>query len=67
MTNAEDLKQFDEWWNKNEAQFTADSCHMSQYHMASVVWAAAVKSQEATIESLEDETRVLQANMPLDD
>lgn len=33
---------FDEWWNKNESQFTADSCHMSEYHMASVVWNAAM-------------------------
>lgn len=37
---------FDEWWNLNEKQFTADSCHMSEYHMASVVWEAAFKAGE---------------------
>ena len=32
---------FDEWWDGNEAQYTADSCHMSDYHMAKTVWEAA--------------------------
>ena len=34
-------KGFDEWWDGNEAQYTADSCHMSDYHMAKTVWEAA--------------------------
>ena len=32
---------FEEWWDKNEKQFSADACHVSEYHMASVVWTAA--------------------------
>ena len=35
---------FDEWWNANEMQYTSDSCHMSEYHMASVVWKAALSA-----------------------
>lgn len=32
---------FEQWWEANEKQYSADACHMSEYHMASVVWAAA--------------------------
>ena len=32
---------FDEWWNKNEQQYSGDACHMSEYHMAFTVWNAA--------------------------
>ncbi len=35
---------FDEWWDKNETQYSSDSCHMSEYHMASVVWNAAFEA-----------------------
>ncbi len=38
---------FDEWWDENEKQFTSDSLHMSEYHMASVVWEAAQENQES--------------------
>lgn len=34
---------FDQWWGNNEKQYSADACHMSEYHMASVVWEAAKK------------------------
>ena len=34
---------FDEWWDINEKQYSADSCHMSEYHMAHFVWKAAFK------------------------
>jgi hypothetical protein len=37
-------KEFDEWWELNEEQFMNDSLHMSTYHMASIVWQAAIKS-----------------------
>lgn len=33
---------FDEWWEKNEAQYSSDACHMSEYHMAFTVWNAAL-------------------------
>lgn len=36
---------FDEWWDENQAQYSNDSLHMSEYHMASVVWAAAVAAE----------------------
>ncbi len=38
---------FEEWWDANEKQFTADSCHMSEYHMASVVWDASKRIERA--------------------
>lgn len=34
---------FDEWWEENEKQYSADARHMSERHMASLVWAAAKK------------------------
>lgn len=38
---------FDTWWNENKEQYTSDSLHMSEYHMAFTVWqAAAAKTLE---------------------
>jgi len=37
---SDNMKIFDAWWDKNEAQFSADACHMSEYHMASVAFLA---------------------------
>lgn len=37
---------FDEWWEENEEQFFHDSLHMSEYHMASVIWEAAQKESK---------------------
>lgn len=31
----------EKWWDENEKQFMSDACHMSEFHMASVVWDAA--------------------------
>lgn len=46
---------FDEWWEKNEKQYTNDSLHMSEYHMASVVWEAAFKAgKESELVKLDD-------------
>lgn len=36
---------FDEWWEKNEKQYLEDSLHMSEYHMAKMVWDAANKKR----------------------
>lgn len=36
--------QFEKWWDDNEKQFTSDSRHMSEFHMAHVVWDAVVSS-----------------------
>ncbi len=44
---AQGEQTFDQWWDTNEKQFAADSCHMSEYHMASVVWDAARASRTA--------------------
>ena len=44
-------KDFEAWWDKNEKQFIADSCHMSEFHMAGVVWEAAVQSRWQPIET----------------
>lgn len=41
------LPTFDEWWDENEKQFTSDSCHMSEYRMAKVVWDAATEAAKA--------------------
>jgi hypothetical protein len=46
-------KIFDEWWDKNEKQFLADSCHMSEYHMASVCWNAAIDRHEKDSDRLQ--------------
>ena len=35
-------REFDEWWDANAEGYLADSLHMSEYHMASVVWLAAM-------------------------
>lgn len=42
---------FDAWWAENKEKYAADSLHMSQYHMASIVWEAA---QVALINSRSD-------------
>lgn len=42
------IEQFDAWWDENEEKFLSDSNHMSQYHMASVVWEAAEKATRLT-------------------
>lgn len=39
---------FEEWWKANEKQYSADACHMSEYHMASVVWEAASAQRSST-------------------
>lgn len=39
--------RFDEWWDANEKQFIADAYHMSEYHMAGVVWRAAQDAKGA--------------------
>jgi hypothetical protein len=44
MTKSND--DFDLWWNENEKQFISDSLHMSDYHIASIVWNAAIKSEK---------------------
>ena len=36
-------KNMEKWWDANEKQFMADSCHMSEFHMAGVVWKAAIE------------------------
>ena len=35
---------FPEWWDAHEKEYMSDSLHMSEYHMASVVWEAAQKA-----------------------
>jgi hypothetical protein len=32
---------FNEWWQENGHQYSSDALHMSEKHMASVVWDAA--------------------------
>jgi len=34
------MSAFDEWWEKNENQYSVDAFHMSEYHMASVAFNA---------------------------
>lgn len=48
---------FDEWWEKNKEQYSADACHMSEYHMASLVWAEAKKDAFMTEAEFEKELR----------
>lgn len=43
---------FTAWWDANEKQFTSDSCHMSEYHMASVVWEAAQSAKPPMLDRL---------------
>jgi hypothetical protein len=38
-------KTFDKWWEDNEKEFTSNALHMSEYHMASVVWEAAIATE----------------------
>ena len=44
---------FKEWWDRYETQYLEDSCHMSEYHMASVVWNAAIGQAEIAIASVD--------------
>lgn len=46
---------FDKWWDENEAQYTSDSCHMSEYHMASVAWSAAIERCAGIAEEIRKE------------
>jgi len=50
------MTTFDQWWEQNEAKYSADACHMSEYHMASTVWAAAVAAER--------EPRTSESGMP---
>ena len=43
---------FDKWWKKHAEQYMADALHMSEYHMASVVWAAACEACASLCEHL---------------
>jgi hypothetical protein len=45
-------KEFEGWWDKNEEAYLADSCHMSEFHMASIVWQAATAAKQAEIDEL---------------
>lgn len=36
--------KFNEWWDENEKEYLSDALHMSEYHMASVIWEAAQKA-----------------------
>ena len=38
----QEVNGFDEWWDKNVGWYLSDSLHMSEYHMASMVWEAAL-------------------------
>lgn len=55
-------KEFEEWWDKNEKQYTNDSCHMSEFHMANVVWKAAT---EAKKEKVQVTPQGFQINIPI--
>lgn len=35
---------FDQWWEANEKQYSSDALHMSEYHMAHMVWKAAFEA-----------------------
>jgi hypothetical protein len=39
------MTTFDQWWEQHGAKYSADACHMSEFHMASTVWAAAVTAE----------------------
>lgn len=39
---------FDEWWQKNQGKYTADACHMSEYHMAAWVWEESTKQRSSS-------------------
>lgn len=41
------MKEFEAWWDKNQEQYCKDSLHMSEFHMASVVWKAAYEKYHA--------------------
>ena len=48
--------EFEQWWEENKKQYMSDACHMSELHMASTVWAAAMKirpAQQNTIERVQ--------------
>lgn len=36
---------FEEWWNVNGRRYSEDACHMSEYHMAKVLWDAALQAR----------------------
>ncbi len=57
---------FDEWWDANEKQFTADSCHMSGYHMASVAWRAGQSAEREACAEICDETFVEPGDLQVD-
>lgn len=48
------MPTFEQWWEKHEAQYSADACHMSEFHMASTVWAAAVAAERERCAKLRD-------------
>lgn len=55
---------FEQWWEQNEKQYSADACHMSEFHMASVVWAAAVLAERERCAKIADAEA---ANKPWND
>lgn len=50
----QDRAELDAWWDKNEVQYSSDACHMSEYHMVSVVWEAAVQAERAKTQAAID-------------
>ena len=40
---------FDEWWQENEKWYSSDALHMSEYHMASVIWGAATAAAQVEL------------------
>lgn len=43
---------FDVWWKDNEQRYSDDALHMSEYHMASVVWDAALNAKAPPMDGL---------------
>ena len=60
-------KDFEEWWDENEKQFMADACHMSEFHMASVVWEAAIQYEREACAIACDRQAQLQMDTGADD
>ena len=45
---------FEDWWSKNESRYTNDALHMSEFHMASVVWEASQMEERKTCANICD-------------
>jgi hypothetical protein len=50
---------FDEWWNTEGQRHSDDALHMSEYHMASVVWEAALNAVLADIHMIQATRKTL--------